>query len=406
MKHDSYDASAKQPRTPRQIRLSTFIFALILVLVVGVIIGTRSQQIMAYLGPIVGIHSDNSTLDLSTTEDVYHLLKENYDGNVDTSKLEDGAATGLTDALGDPFTVFMTAKEATQFSDTLNGKVSGIGAEIGVRDNQPTILRLVDNSPAASSGLKIGDQITTVDGKTTVDKDANTTANLIRGDEGTTVKIVVKRGSESHTFDIKRANVQDPSVRGAMNGTTGVITITRFDSDTGDLARRVADKLKSQGAKSVILDLRDNGGGELDQTGLVAGLWLDSGKTVVTVRHGDTIQQTVTASGDPILKGLPTVILMNDNTASASEITIGALTDYKVATTLGEKSYGKGSVQQLFPLDSGAELKVTIAKWYTPNGQNINHTGFEPNKKVELTSAEQNKGQDPQLDAALKELQK
>jgi len=405
MKHDDYNASIK-PHTPHQISVMTFVFSLILVLIVGVIIGTRSRQIVAYFGPMVGIHADNSKLDLSTTEDVFHLLKSNYDGDVDTAKLQDGAATGLTSALGDPFTIFMTAAQASQFSDDLNGKISGIGAEIGVRNSQPTILRLIGNSPAEVSGLQPGDQIVAVNGESTVGKNANTTANLIRGDVGTTVKVAVKRDNTTHSYDIKRANVQDPSVAGAMKGDTGIITVRRFDGDTGDLAQRVADKLKSQGAKSIILDLRDDGGGELDQTGLVAGLWLANGKTVVTVRHGSVVQQTVKASGDPILKGLPTVILINGGTASASEIITGALTDYHVATTLGEKSFGKGSVQQLFPFDSGAELKVTIAKWYTPNGNNINHKGFNPDRKVALTAADQNKGVDPQLDAALKQLEK
>lgn len=391
-------------RTRRQVTLSTFIFSLLVVLIIGFIVGTRSRQLTTYFANLTGIGADDSKLDLSTADDVFQLLKDNYDGKVDTGALEDGAARGMTAALGDRFTVFMSEDEATEFSDSLNGRVSGIGAEIGIRNDQPTILSLIANSPAASSGLKIGDQITAVNGKSMVGKDAATTANAIRGEAGTVVKVIIKRSDGNHSFSITRAAVQDPSVAGQLKGDVAVLTIKRFDSDTGDLARRLAAKLKSEGAKKVILDLRDDGGGELDQTGAVVGLWLGEGKVVTTVRRGNTVEQTVNSNGDAIFKGMPTLILINGNTASASEIVTGALTDYQVAKTLGDKSYGKGSVQQVFPLSGGAELKVTIARWYTPHGQNINDKGFQPDIKVEQPASEVNLGHDPQLDAALKQL--
>lgn len=393
--------SAMYAKPKRQVSLSTFIFTIVLVVVVGFVLGTRNRQISDYVSSVFGINTSSSKLDLTNTEDVYRILQQNYDGDIDSAKLADGAAQGLTAALGDQFTVYMTKAEANQFSDSLNGRVSGIGAEIGVRDGQPTILRVIVASPAKTSGLAAGDQIVAVNGTSTVGFSAEKTANLIRGDIGTLVKVSIKRAGIVQDYSIRRAAVQDPSVDGTMNGKTGVITIRRFDSDTGDLAQRIATKLKSQGAKSIILDLRDDGGGELDQTGLVAGLWLDSGKTVVTIKHGKVVQQIVTAAGEPILKGLPTVILINGGTASASEIVTGALHDYSVAKTLGEKSYGKGSVQQLFPLDGGAELKVTIARWYTPHDKNINGKGFQPDNEVKRTAADIDKNLDPQLQAAL-----
>ena len=405
MSQVSSDFHESKQRPARKVSLPTFVFTLLIVLAVGFILGTRSRQIMAVIGPVVGIHADASQLDLSTTDEVYHLLKENYDGSVKNDALVDGATKGMTAALGDPFTIFMTKSEATDFSNSLNGRVSGIGAEIGMRSNQPTILRLIDNSPAKSSGLEAGDQITAVNDKSMIDMSADKTATAIRGDIGTTVKVTIKRADGSHTYTITRASVTDASVDARMQGSTGILTIRRFDNDTGDLAQRMGAKLKSQGATSIILDLRNNGGGELNQTGSVAGLWLDNGKTVVTVRKNNVIQQTIGATGTPSLKGLPTLILTNGDTASASEIVTGALLDSGAAKTLGEKTYGKGSVQQVFPLDSGQELKVTIARWYTPGGKNINGTGFKPDKPVAMSADDINAGRDPQLDAALAQLQ-
>lgn len=404
MSQPSPDFRESKQRTAKKVSLSTFILTLLIILVVGFVLGTRSREIMAVIGPVIGIRVDASQLDLSTTDEVYHLLKENYDGSVKNDALADGATKGMTAALGDPFTIFMTKSEASDFSDSLNGRVSGIGAEIGLRNDQPTILRLIDNSPAKSSGLEAGDQITAVNDKATIGLSADKTASLVRGDIGTTVKITIKRGDGDHTYTITRASVTDASVDARMQGSVGILTIRRFDSDTGDLAQRMGAKLKSQGATSIILDLRNDGGGELNQTGGVAGLWLDNGKTVVTVRKNNVVQQTVTATGAPSLKGLPTVILTNGDTASASEIVTGALLDTGSAKTLGEKTYGKGSVQQVFPLSNGQELKVTIARWYTPKGKNINGTGFKPDTAVAMSADDMNAGRDPQLDAALKQL--
>lgn len=389
---------------PRRVRMSTFFACLAIMSVISFIIGTRSDELYRTIAPSLGLRANSDKLNLSTASEAYSLIQQNYDGSIDTSTLQDGAARGLTAALGDPHTVFFDAKDAAQFSNTLGGKVSGIGAEIGIRGGQPTILRVIDNSPAQKAGVQAGDQITKVNDTSTIDATADTTAGLIRGDAGTTVTVVVKRADAEKSFSITRASVTDPSVSSRMDGKVGVLQIRRFDDTTGDLARRNAEKLLTDGATQIILDLRDDGGGELVETGKVAGLWLDSGQIVTTVRKGDVVQQTVTASGAPILKGKPTIILVNGSTASASEIIIGALTDAKQATTLGEKTYGKGSVQQLFDLSGGREMKITIARWYTPSGKNINGNGFTPDAVVKLTKEDSDAGRDPQIDAALSKL--
>lgn len=398
------DYQAKKRRPARQTSLATFLLSLCLVALIGYVLGTRNREIMSRVGPLFGVTTDASRLDLSMATQVFHLLKENYDGSIDTAKLEDGAVSGLTAALGDKYTVFLDKSDAADFQNSLDGKVSGVGAEIGTRGSQPTILRVIDGSPAKSAGLKVGDQITMVNTTTAIGKSPDAVANLIRGEAGTSVKVTIKRSDGTHIYSITRASVTDPSVASRLEGSVGILTVRRFDDTTGDLAARAASKLKSEGARSIILDLRDDGGGELDQTKSLAGLWLDDNQTVVTVKKGDKVKETLKADGDQTLKGVPTIVLTNGNTASAAEIVTGALHDYGAATILGEKTYGKGSVQQVFTLADGAELKVTIARWYTPRDKNINGSGFEPDIKVTLSSEDTNAGRDPQLAAALKKL--
>lgn len=388
----------------KTVSLSTFLLVVILVAVISYIAGTRSDQISSKIGSTLGFSTTDSSLDTKSIREVYDTIREKYDGNIDTSKLEDGAISGMTSALGDRYTEFFSAQDASKFQDSLNGRISGIGAEIGIRNDQPTILRTIDDSPARKAGLLKGDQIIKVNEKSTLKATSEKTANLIKGEEGTAVKISVLRSGQEKQFTITRAQVTDASVASRVSGDTGIITIRRFDSTTGDLAKRVAEKLKADGVKSIILDLRDNGGGELEQTPDVAGLWLSKGDVVVTVKKRSKIDQELKTTGTPILEGMKTIVLTNGATASASEIVAGALKDHGAATILGEKTFGKGSVQQVINLDGGRELKITIAKWYTPNDRNINEKGIEPDIKVELTKDDANSDSDPQMDEALKRL--
>lgn len=384
----------------RSISRKTFLAVMALVAVVSFIIGTRSLDISAAVGPLFGIKVSSDTLDLSTIQDTYRALKANFDGTLDTAKLIDGASRGLTAAAGDKYTVFMDKTEATDFAKSLSGQVSGIGAEIGVRTSQPTIVRIIADSPAEQAGLKAGDTIVTVNGDSVDSLTTDQVATKIRGDAGTSVKVSVRRGTETKDFTITRANITDKSVRSEIRNGVGILTITRFDSDTGDLARQAAESFKSSGVKSVVLDLRDDGGGYLTAAQDVSSLWFTD-KTVVTEKNGDKVTDTVKANGDPILAGVKTFVLVNGGTASASEIVSGALQDYGLAKLIGEKTFGKGSVQEIISLADGREIKVTVAKWYTPKGKNINTEGITPDQSVTMTAADVDAGHDPQLDAAL-----
>ena len=223
--------------------------------------------------------------------------------------------------------------------------------------------------------------------------------SLSRGDAGTTVKIKVQRGSEIKEYTVTRAIISNPSVDSSVVDGIGIMTISRFDSETGDLAIAAALDFKKQGVKGVILDLRGNGGGYVSAAVDVAGLWLDN-QVIVTERTGDTVKDTLRSGDNAILAGLPTMVLVDGGTASASEIVSGALQDHKAAKLVGEKTFGKGSVQLPISLDGGAEIKVTVAKWYTPNGKNINKEGITPDNIVSLTQDNIDNGVDPQLDAA------
>lgn len=377
-----------------------FIACLAVMGMAGYFVGTNSSFILSTLR---GMKSTTDTIDLSSVQETYRLLKANYDGTLDAQKLIDGASRGLTEAAGDRYTIFMDQEETSKFEDDLSGHVSGIGAALGTRTGQTTIVRTIPNSPAEQAGLKAGDIIIGVNDESVRDQAADQIVAKIRGQSGTSVKVTIKRSEEVKDFTITRADVSDPSVRSEVRDGIGVLTITRFDRDTADKAREVALQFKQQNVKAVILDLRDDGGGYASAGRDVAGLWLKN-QVVFTERQGEAVTGTERSGSGAPLEGVRTIVLVNGGTASASEIVAGALQEYGAATLLGEKTFGKGSVQQVLNLDGGRTLKVTIAKWYTPKGKNITKEGITPDKTINMVKADIDAGRDPQLDAALVEL--
>ena len=352
-----------------------------------------------------GLHQSN--LDFSSLNDLYGMLKTNYDGNIDPSKVLDAAKAGLVSAAGDPYTVYLDAADAKSLSDQLNGALSGIGAEVGLKNNYLTIIAPIDSTPASKAGLRAGDIIAKINGADTSGLTVDAAVAEIRGKAGTSVTLAIVRGNNP-AFDVKitRANITVPSVTSSIkNGDVGYIQIREFGSDTSTLIDQAATSVKQQGATKIILDLRDNPGGFLDAGVTVASEFLPEGKTIVSERtDGKTTgTQTVTTQGK--LVGLPTIVLVNGGSASASEIVSGALHDNGAAKLVGVQTFGKGSVQDIKNLPGGAELKVTIAHWYTPNGININKKGITPDYVVPLTDADYNASNDPQLDKALQLLQ-
>ncbi len=390
---------------PRQRKVSqgVFLASLVLAIIVSFAAGTRSEEIYQIAAPIFGIKVAKQPLDTEVMKEAYRQLAANYDGDLDANKLSDGAARGMVKAVGDDYTTFLDKEEAAEFNKSLNGEVSGIGAEIGVRNLQPTVLRVLDDSPAKKAGLKTGDIFVAVNGTSVAGETASGVADKVTGEAGTTVKLTMRRGSESLDFSITRAQISDPSVRWSVSDDIGILTISRFDDNTGSLARKAAKEFIDKGVKGVIIDLRNNGGGYLTAAQEVASLWLDSGKTVVTEKSRGQVTETVKASGNPTLKGKKTIVLVNGSSASASEIVAGALKDYQAAILVGEKTFGKGTVQKVINLSDDRILKVTVARWYTPQDRNITKEGIQPNQTVKMSSDDNNAGRDPQM-ARAKEL--
>jgi carboxyl-terminal processing protease len=372
-----------------------------LVAIIGFVAGTRSDMIIGAVAPAFGFKVATGTIDLSSVQDTYRNLKANFDGKLDEQKLIDGASRGLVAAAGDQYTIYMDKTEADAFNKDLSGDIGGgIGAEIGLRDNKPTIIRTLKDTPAEKAGLAAGDTVIAInDQAVTSGATVDDVVKKIRGDVGTTVKVTVLRDNEQKDFTITRETISSPSVESKIDGDTGILTLSRFDEQTSSGAKAAAQDFKDKGVKKVILDLRGNGGGYLTAAQDVAGLWLND-QVVVTERTDGKITDTLKSGTTPILAGIPTVVLVNGGSASASEIVAGALQDHHAATLVGEKTFGKGSVQKLLNLTRDSVLKVTVAKWYTPNGKNINKEGITPDKTVVLTRDDANAGRDPQLDAA------
>lgn len=390
-----------EDRSKQQFKSMLLFLAFAVVAGLGYFSGVYHNQIIAALAPVFGQQAYSADIDLSSVEEAYRALAANYDGTLDKRLLVQGASRGLVAAAGDAYTVYMNNEESSDFGDSLTGNIGGgIGAEIGIKNEQISIIRTLNGNPAIKAGLKADDIILSVNDESTEGWTVAQAVNVIRGEEGTTVKLEVKRGDEVKEYNVTRAIISNPSVESEVEDGVGIITITRFDGETGTLARAAAQDLKKQNVKGIILDLRGNGGGYLSAAKDVASLWLGDDKVVVTERVDGKVKETITASGDPLLKGIPTVVVVDGGTASASEIVAGALKDYKVASIVGEATFGKGSVQRLVPLDSGGQLKVTIARWYTPNGKNLTTGGILPDKAVELTQADLDAGIDTQINKA------
>lgn len=374
----------------------------VVTLAIGFGLGLYSKPLLEIADSIRTGKAVVSNLDLSPLQDTYKTIKKNYDGVIDEKKLVDAANKGMIESLGDDYTIYLTPSEAQKFDEELNGYVgAGIGVEIGKRFDMMTVLRVLADHPAVKAGIQKGDVILRVDGQSTEGWTVEETASKVRGEIGTNVNITVLRGGKTYDYTITRAVIDNKSVNYSNVGGIGIIQISRFDMDTGELTRKAATDLKSQGVKGIVLDLRNNGGGYVDAAQAVAGVWLDK-KLLFTEKSGDKVIDVIYSTGSPILEGVPTVVLVNGSSASASEIVAGAFQDYKVASIVGEQSFGKGSVQQLFNLDNGSQLKVTIARWFTPNNANITKGGITPSVVVKYTDTDANSDNDTQLKEAIK----
>ncbi len=345
-----------------------------------------------------------SKLNYTTVNQEYQALIDNYDGKLSVQQLLNGIKHGLANAVNDPYTEYFTAKEATQFNSELNNSFSGIGAELSTNSqNQIIVMSPLKGYPAAAAGLVANDVIVDINNHSTINMTVEQAVSAIRGKAGTYVTLTVIHNGQQQNLTIKRENIVVPSVSyKVINGNLGYISIISFANDTSSLIQQAANYMVNQHVKGIILDLRDNPGGLVTAAVTTASEWLKPGQLIMQEKHGNTILQTYMATGGDILNGIPTVVLVNGGSASASEITAGALHDNHDAYIIGTQTFGKGVVQQLINLADGGELKVTIASWYRPDGQDINHLGIKPDSVVNQPA---NATSDLQLAAAEKYLE-
>lgn len=345
-------------------------------------------------------------LDYSSVDKVYADLKRKFDGPLDEQKLLDGLKKGLVEAAGDPYTVFMNEEEATAFNESLTGSFGGIGAELAKKDDAVVVVAPIAGTPADKAGLRAQDTIVSINDQDATGISVEEAVKRIRGEAGTTVKLGVLRGQERLDFTITREKITIPSVTTsyAENDTIGIISISQFSQDTAELVDAAANEFKQKGVKGIIIDVRNNPGGYLNSAVDISGKWLKKGQTIVEEKRDGKTVESFTAKTTGTLNGIPTVVLVNEGSASASEILAGALKDNKAAQLVGVTTFGKGSVQETVVYEKGGLLKVTVARWFTPGGNNISESGIEPDVKVEVTQDDITNKRDPQKDKAIEVL--
>ncbi len=393
-----------------------FSFALIALLAfsAGIVVGGKNSAAeMVSSLPLVGDGLDatpNQSVDLSDFWKAWNALEANYVITHASSTLPSakdrifGAIQGLVASYGDPYTVFFPPKEAAAFSDNISGSFAGIGVEIGVKNKVLTVIAPLKGTPAATAGLKAGDIITAIDGVSTDGVSIDEAVSKIRGPAGTAVDLTIIRGGSSFDVKIVRETIQVPETSDGLDAASGVyhIALYEFTANSASLFDQALARFRASGSKKLIIDLRGNPGGYLDSAVDIASHFLPKGATVVTEDFdGKEPNQVHTSLGyGDIPSGTKVAVLIDGGSASASEILAGALQDNHAATIIGTRSFGKGSVQTLIPLDGGA-LKVTVARWITPAGHWIMGNGITPDIVVPITEADIKAGKDPQMARAI-----
>ena len=343
-------------------------------------------------------------------EEIYNTIDEYFLNGIDNDKMKDGIYKGMVDSLGDPYTVYYNSEEYKQFTSSSSGTYSGIGVAVSqnVTTGAITIVKTFKKGSGEKEGMKPGDVIYKVEGKKIEGLELSKVVSMIKGEEGTFVKVTVLRDGKEIEFNLERKKLEVDTVNYRMEDRSGkkigYISVSEFDEVTASQFKSAISELSKEGMEGLVIDLRDNPGGLLDVTCEMLDRMIKKGLLVYTVdKYGKRVDEDATDS-DSFDK--PVAILVNGNSASASEVFSGAMKDYKAATLVGTKTFGKGIVQSIVPFGDGTAMKVTVSKYYTPNGVNIHGTGIEPDVVVELSKDATKNGKydrkyDNQLDKAL-----
>lgn len=388
-------------------------FSLILlggVFSLGVYVGYDHRPAIVKVASVINKDQPQSTTaDFNSFWKVWNLLNEK---SIYAKKATDqdrvwGAIQGLTSSLGDPYTVFFSPEENKLFNAEIHGSFGGIGAEIGIKDKILTIISPIKDTPAAKVGIKSGDKILKIDKSDTTDMTVDKAINLIRGEKGTVVTLTVLRSGERTTreFKITRDDIQIPTIDTELRtDNIFVIKFYSFSENSAMLFKTALDQYIASGTHKLVLDMRGNPGGYLDAAVNIGSWFIDEGKTIVSEDFGSNAKPVYYRSHGPKLfdsKSNQLVVLVDGGSASAAEILAGALKEQGIATLVGTKTFGKGSVQELVPVTDDTSLKVTVARWLTPNGVSISEHGLDPDIVIPFTQKDFDEKRDPQMDTAV-----
>lgn len=348
-------------------------------------------------------------IDFSLFWEAYHTLKNSFidKEKINVEKIIYGAISGMTKSLEDPYTVFLTPEEAKRFDEDVSGTFEGIGVEIGIRKGQLQVIAPIEGTPAQKAGLRNGDKILKINEISTMDITLEEAVNLIRGPKGTKVILTIFRNGwdETKEIEIERDVINVPATKLEFKEISGqkiaYLQIYHFTLDAEDYFKKNVFEILANPTKKIILDLRNNPGGYLEEAKNIAGWFLKKGETIFIEEFANGEKKEYKSKGTGILSDYKIVVLINEGTASGAEILAGALRDKGGIMLVGTKTFGKGSVQQIEKLSNGSILKVTIARWLTPNGDLITDKGLEPDIKIETTFKDEMQGKDPQLEKAL-----
>lgn len=418
------EVSGKKKRVIKKIALIFLVLVLMAVSFGVGIYGSGKNEVIkemakteaVYAGKVLKLYGEpkpnllTQDVNFNLFWDVWDTLKREY---VDKEKLNEkemfyGAIAGMVASTKDPYTVFMDPKISTEFEESLTGTFEGIGAEIGIRNDVLTIIAPIEDSPAEKAGIKAGDKVYAINDESTTGISVEEAVRKIRGPKGTEVKLTISRDGLEKAQEIKvtRDVIVIKSVKTELReDNIYVVKVSSFNDDTGALFDEAVNDIIKKNPRGVVLDLRNNPGGYLETAVRMASEWIDEG-VVVTEKFSESEKNDFSAKGKAGLKDYKTVVLVNQGSASASEIVAGALQDYGKAKIIGMKTFGKGSVQTVEDFKDGSSIKITVAKWLTPKGHYINEQGIKPDIEVEMAEKDFEEGKDPQMDRAVEELKK
>lgn len=373
----------------------------------GILIGKKYYPSINLVKGVKNLETGKpADVDFSLFWDAWRLIQSDYvkAGKTDNQTMVYGAINGLLGSLGDPYSVFFDPAEAKKFNEDVTGLFSGVGIELGMKKNILTVISPLEDTPAWKAGIKAGDQIVKINDKVTSNMTIDDAINLIRGEKGTNVTFSIMRASfdKPKDFIVTRDTIVVPSTKVTyLDNNIAYLKLMNFNENAAYNFYRSAVEVLMKKSPGIILDLRNNPGGYLNVSVDIAGWLMKKGEVVVREDAKDGNETLFKAGGNQALVDIPVVVLINEGSASASEILAGALRDNRQVKLIGEKSYGKGSVQEIQKLFDDSMIKLTIAEWLTPNGTSINENGLEPDYKVELTDKDYEANKDPQLDKAL-----